>query len=251
MPIIRDEDHIGTMSQDPSSQILARIYGNGRGSAFTPKDFLDIASHETARKVLSRLADKGTIRRLIRGVYDYPAFSTLLNAPASPDPDAIARAIARAHGWTILPSGETALNLLGLSTQVPAQWQYFSDGPAKTYERLSGTLAFKHRSNKETTVLSPKTALLVQALKTLGEKRVNDSVIDTLREIQSKGIRSRRPRGPVHHFMGLRDHKAAGKGEGAAPCVTWPADRKKTARNSSEPPPRRCVCMRPLLVGAT
>lgn len=169
------------MRQDLSSQIVARIYGNGKGNAFTTKDFLDIASHETARKALSRLADKGTIRRHIRGVYDYPAFSTLLNAPASPDLDAIARAIARAHGWTILPGGETALNLLGLSTQVPAQWQYFTDGPSKTYEWASGTLAFKHRANKETTVLSPKTALLVQALKTLGEKRVNDSVIDTLR----------------------------------------------------------------------
>ncbi len=169
------------MSQDPSTQILARIYGNGRGNALTPKDFLDLASHETARKALSRLADEGTIRRLMRGVYDYPAFSALLNAPASPDPDAIAAAIARAHGWTILPSGETALNLLGLSTQVPAQWQYFSDGPSKTYEWAGGTLAFKHRANKETTVLSSKTALLVQALKTLGEKRVDDSVVETLR----------------------------------------------------------------------
>lgn len=169
------------MRQRSEQQILARIYGYGRGNTFTPMDFLDLASHETARKALSRLADQGTIRRLMRGVYDYPAFSTLLNAPTSPDPDAIARAIARARGWTILPSGETALNLLGISTQVPAQWQYFSDGPSKTYQWDGGTLAFKHRANKETTLLSPKTALLVQALKTLGEKRVDDSVIDTLR----------------------------------------------------------------------
>jgi hypothetical protein len=117
----------------------------------------------------------------MRGVYDYPAFSALFNAPASPSPDAIARAIARAQGWTILPAGDTALNLLGLSTQVPAQWQYFSDGPSKTYEWQGGTLAFKHRTNKETTVLSPKTALLVQALKTLGQNRIDDSVIATLR----------------------------------------------------------------------
>lgn len=169
------------MRQDLSRQILARVYGRWRGSAFTPMDFLDLASHETARKALSRLAEEGTIRHLMRGVYDYPAFSTVLNAPASPDPDAIARAIARAHGWTILPSGETALNLLGLSTQVPAQWQYFSDGPSKTYEWTGGALALKHRANKETTLLSPKTALLVQALKTLREERVDNSVLETLR----------------------------------------------------------------------
>ena len=169
------------MTQDIAGQILARIYGNGRGHVFTPKDFLDLASHEAVRQALGRFAEEGTIRRLMRGVYDYPAFSALLNAPASPSPDAIASAIARAQGWTILPAGDTALNLLGLSTQVPAQWQYFSDGPSKTYEWQGGTLAFKHRTNKETTVLSPKTALLVQALKTLGQNRIDDSVIATLR----------------------------------------------------------------------
>jgi len=148
---------------------------------FTPKDFLDLASHDTVRQALGRFVEHGNVRRIMRGVYDYPRYSTLLHAPASPDPDAIATAIARAHGWTILPTGDTALNLLGLSTQVPAQWQYFSDGPSKKYEWIGGTLAFKHRANKETTVLSPRTALIVQALKTLGESSVDDSVIATLR----------------------------------------------------------------------
>ena len=89
------------MAQNIAYRILARIRGAGRGSVFATKDFLDIASHETARQSLGRLAEAGTIRRLIRGVYEYPAFSALLKAPASPDPDAIARAIARSHGWTI------------------------------------------------------------------------------------------------------------------------------------------------------
>ncbi len=170
-----------TKLQASARQVLARIYGTGRGAAFTPKDFLDLASHETVRQALARLAEEGKIRRVARGVYDYPRFSTLLQVLAGPDPDAIARAMARTHGWTILPTGDTALNLLGVSTQVPAQWQYFSDGPSKTYEWSGGTLAFKHRPNKETTVLSPKTALIVQALKALGKRRVDDSTLATLR----------------------------------------------------------------------
>lgn len=153
----------------------------GRGKAFTTKDFLDLASHETVRKILSRLAKEGKIRRILRGVYDYPAFSKMLNAPASPDPDAITHAIARAHGWTIIATGETALNILGLSTQVPAQWQYFSDGPTKKYTWDGGTIVLKHRTNKETTKLSPTTALVVQALKTLGKDRVGDTLLATLR----------------------------------------------------------------------
>jgi hypothetical protein len=163
------------------TQLLARIYGRGRGVVFTPKDFLDIASHDTVRQALGRFVAHGTVRRIMRGVYDYPRYSTMLHAPASPEPDAIARAIARAHGWTILPTGDTALNLLGLSTQVPAKWQYFSDGPSKQYKWSGGTLAFKHRANKETTVLSSKTALIVQALKALGESRADDTTLATLR----------------------------------------------------------------------
>ena len=162
-------------------KILERIYGNGRGKAYTSKDFRDIAGHETVWKALARLSQDGRIRRVGRGVYDYPPFSELLGAPSSPDPDAIARALARAHGWTILPTGDTALNLLGLSTQVPAQWQYFSDGPSRTYEWTGGTLVFKRRTNKETSRLSPKTALVVQALKALGEDCVDDRTLTVLR----------------------------------------------------------------------
>jgi len=153
----------------------------GKGYTFSPKDFLDLSSHETVRQILSRLTREGKIRRLLRGIYDYPAFSTLLNAPSAPDPNAIARAIARAHGWTIVPTGETSLNYLGLSPQVPAQWLYLSDGPAKKYKWEGGTLIFKHRTNKETSSLSPKTALIVQAIKALGEPNVDDRALAILR----------------------------------------------------------------------
>lgn len=170
------------MPKDIVRQIVGRIYGKKRGNVFAPKDFIDLASHDNARKILERLTKHGTIRRVMRGVYDYPRYSKLLDKQASPDPDGIARAIARAHGWTILPSGNTALNLLGLSTQVPAKWEYFSDGPTKTYSWDGGKLSFKHRANKETTVLSPKTALLVQALKALGEANVNRNTMTKLRK---------------------------------------------------------------------
>jgi hypothetical protein len=165
-----------------ATEMVARIYGTGRGASFTPKDFLDLAGSETVRQVLGRLAREGKIRRVLRGVYDFPAFSKALQAPASPDPHAIARAIARAHGWTILPAGETALNLLGLSTQVPARWEFFSDGPSKRYAWAGGPLVFKRRANRETTILSERTGLLVQALKTMGRERMDGGVMAVLRK---------------------------------------------------------------------
>ena len=168
------------MPQTAAKKIVSRIYGRKRGQVYTPKDFHDIASHETVRKVLSRLTESGTIRRLLRGIYEYPILSDLFDGPAPPDPNAIAMAIARSNGWTILPTGNLALNLIGLSTQVPAQWQYFSDGPSKTYTWDGGKLSFKHRTNKETTLVSTKTGILIQALKSLGQTAVDDQVLKQL-----------------------------------------------------------------------
>jgi hypothetical protein len=180
--IICDNNGVQSITINTTKRILQRIYGHGREWVFIPKDFVDIASSAAVRQSLSRLKKQGTIRRLMQGVYDYPSFSTLLSAPSSPDPDDIAWAIARANGWTILPTGDSSLNLLGLSSQVPAQYQYFSDGPSKRYAWQGGTLVFKHRTNKETTILSPRTALLVQALKSLGESGIDTAVMDVLRE---------------------------------------------------------------------
>lgn len=174
------------MAGSTAKRILQRIYGHGRGWVFIPKDFLDIATDVAVRQALSRLSRQTAIRRLMQGIYDYPSFSTLLNAPSNPDPDSIAQAIARANGWKILPTGDTALNLLGLSTQVPAQYQYFSDGPSKRYDWKGGTLVFKHRTNKETTNLSYRTAILVQALKSLGENNIDAKVMASLRKKFSK-----------------------------------------------------------------
>ena len=168
------------MSEIIADKVISRIYGHGRGWVFVLSDFSDIANPSTIKNILARIANKGIIRRIMRGIYDYPATSKLLNELSPPDPEKIAQAIARSHGWTILPDGNTALNLLGLSTQVPSTWEYLSDGPYRSYEWFGNTMKFKHRANKETTILSPKTALIVQALKALGEKHVDDKVITVI-----------------------------------------------------------------------
>lgn len=160
--------------------LIARLIHQGAGHVYTPKDFLELGSYEAVRKAFQRLEKEGRLRRLLRGVYELPKESVLLQGPAAPDPDEIARAIARSHGWTLIPSGNTALNLLGLSTQIPARWEYFSDGPAKTYAWDGGSLAFQRRAIRETSVLSPKTALIVQALKALGRERVDAAVLKRL-----------------------------------------------------------------------
>lgn len=94
----------------------------------------------------------------------------------------VANAIARNFGWHIAPCGDTALNLLGLSTQVPAVWQYVSDGPYREYTVGNLQLKFKHTSNKDLAGQSYMTSLFTQALKALGKDGIDDKTVQKLRE---------------------------------------------------------------------
>ena len=117
--------------QSAYSKIINRIYGHGRGWAFSKKDLSDLGSRGAIDIALYRLNEAGTIRRITRGLYDYPQYSELLKQQLSPDFHKASKALSRKYGWTICPDGETALNLLNLSTQVPTRITYLSNGPTK------------------------------------------------------------------------------------------------------------------------
>ena len=168
------------MANGYSKQIQERIGSAEDGTIFINSDFTDIADTETVRRNLNRLTQAGIVRRILKGVYEKPKYSKLLGEYVAADPDMVAKALARSYHWTIAPCGNTALNLLGLSTQVTAVWSYISDGPYKTYEWNSTKLEFKHRTNKEITGLSHITALVIQSLKTLGSANVTSEIIETL-----------------------------------------------------------------------
>ena len=168
------------MAQGYAKLIRERIEQAPAGTLFINSDFADIADAETVRRNLNRQVQDGTIRRLINGLYEKPKYSALLQEYVAADPDAVARTLALCYHWTIAPCGNTALNLLGLSTQVTAVWSYISDGPYKSYELNSTKIEFKHRTNKEITGLSYMTALVIQALKTLGKDNVTEDTIAVL-----------------------------------------------------------------------
>lgn len=156
------------------------------GSAFVVSDFTSYMDYETAKKNIARLEKKGIIRRVIRGVYDKPSYSKILNEYAKPDVDEVAKAIARNYNWKIAPTGNTALNLLGISTQVPAKWEYISSGQYKKYKIENTIIEFYHRNNKELLGMSYKTLLVIQALKEIGKDNVNEKIINKFKSILSK-----------------------------------------------------------------
>ena len=171
---------------DYLNQIRGNIERAEAGSVFVSTDFTDITDKKTVNMGLIRLADEGLIKKILFGVYYKPEFNELLGESVAPSPNNVAHALARNFGWTIVPCGDTALNLLGLSTQVPSQWVYVSDGAYKEYTFDNTTIKFKRTTNKEISKLSYKTALTIQALKALGKDNVSEQIICRLKKALSE-----------------------------------------------------------------
>jgi len=173
------------MENKYQEQIAARIENSEKGSMFITSDFLDIADTNVVGKALSRLQERKTIRRIMRGIYEYPEYNPFPGGHAVPSSDKVAHAIARNYVWTIVPCGDTALNILGLSTQFPAAWTYVSDGPYKEYVFGKVELRFKHTTNKDLSKVSYKTALLIQAIKAIGKENIAEKTIKKISKILS------------------------------------------------------------------
>ncbi|HGI2052115.1 TPA: DUF6088 family protein [Streptococcus agalactiae] len=149
---------------------------------FFANDFLDIASNATVRQILKRLADENKIKRVIDGFYYNPRYSELIGEYEAVSIHELALAIARKYNWNIAPYNSTALNLLGLSTQVPTHYKYISSGRYKEYKIGDTVLEFKKVNPGEIANMSLKTATVIQAIKSLGKENITNEVIQKLRE---------------------------------------------------------------------
>ena len=158
-------------------QIEDRINSLEANQSFIASDFFDIAGYETIRSTLNRLTNEKKIARIIKGVYYKPQFISLIGEYAAPSANEVAHTIARKYTWTIAPSGNTALNLLGLSTQVPASWTYVSDGRYARIRIGRATIEFKRRNNGDISNMSTLTAMVIQSIKALGKGGITSNQI--------------------------------------------------------------------------
>ena len=132
-----------------SDTIMKRVAKMPAGACFSRSDFASLGTRLAVSQALSRLERAGVLSSPVRGYYCRRRKSKLLNVDMPPDYAALAAAIARNSGWTIIPCGDIAANDLGLSIQVPAVWSYVSTGPYRTYTIGKMRLEFKHTANRE------------------------------------------------------------------------------------------------------
>lgn len=172
----------GTVSV--ANKILSRIRRKGQGIVHTSKDFLDLGGRVAVDHALSNLAKKGLIRRLSRGVYDYPKVNPRLGT-LTPPPDAVAKALAKKTRSDLQVSGAYAANQLGLSTQVPARVVYLTDGRSKRVRVGRQTIELRHASPKNMATAGKPSGMVIQALRHVGRDNVNDEVIDRIKSALS------------------------------------------------------------------
>lgn len=173
------------MKTELKELILKRIKGNNLRS-FSCFDFTDLANYKTISKCLERLEDEGVIVRIISGIYCLNKFDKVLNIRVLPSVDDVIRTIARKNNWIICQTGNTALNAMGLSTQVVASYTYLSSGPYKEYMIFDNKVSLKRTMNREIGGYSPITNLLIQCIKAIGENSISPTHIGLLKNKLSK-----------------------------------------------------------------
>lgn len=158
-------------AQPLEGQIKRRVYSAGRGSVFTATDFLDFGRRAVVDVALSRLAAQGVIRRLARGLYDYPKQHEAMGA-LHPTPEAIARALAARDAVRLQPAGAYAANLIGLSEQVPAKIVFLTDGPSRMVRVGKMEIRLRRTTPRNMATAGRTSGLLIQALRFLGKEHV-------------------------------------------------------------------------------
>ncbi|MDD4403491.1 MAG: DUF6088 family protein [Parabacteroides sp.] len=170
------------------SQIQKEIEKQGRGWIFFPADFSTIGQHKAVSKALERLTDNGQIIRLTRGIYYYPKIDEILGLGVLyPSIEEIAEGIARRDNARIVPTGIHALNKLGLSTQVPMNFVYMTDGSRRNIDLGEGkSIQFKFTSPSNLAFTNKLAMLATFALKELGKDNITDEQLSILKNVMRK-----------------------------------------------------------------
>ncbi len=167
-------------TQSLERQITRRITRSGRGAIFSASDFLPLGKRPAIDVALSRLAGRGVIRRLARGLYDYPRLHARLGE-LHPSPEEVARALATRDGVRLQPAGAHAANLLGLSDQVPARIVYLTDGPSRLVRIGKMTIQLRRSTPRTMATAGRFSGLLIQGLRFIGRPHVGATHVARVR----------------------------------------------------------------------
>jgi hypothetical protein len=168
--------------QSIHNQIEEKIKSLKKGSIVFIADFIEFGTAENVKKVLLRLEKKEILIRLAHGIYLYPKKDKELGT-LFPSTEEIARAIAKRDKARIISTGVQALQQLGLSTQVPMNVVYLTDGAPRKIKVGKRTITFKKTTPKNLTIKDKKLNIVIQGLKELGKENVDENAKQKIKKV--------------------------------------------------------------------
>lgn len=181
-----------------SKRVQRRIRARGEGAVFAAKDFLDLGNRAAVDQALSRLERGGMIRRISRGVYDYPRRNERLGLTLSPSPEEVVHAVTKRDTGRVQVSGAGAANALGLSTQVPARIVYLTDGESRRMRLGDQVVELRHTTPRNLATAGKVSGTVIQALRHLGRQHVDESTVRHLQRVLSEEDKERLRKDRIH-----------------------------------------------------
>lgn len=169
------------MNQTVYNQLITNIFLKKKGVLIFAEDFSEIGTSKAISKNLEILVNEGFLLRIARGIYYYPKKDKQLGA-LLPNIEVIANAIAEREKARIVPSGLSAIQKLGLSTQVPMKAVYYTDGSPRNLKIGKTSLVFKRTTTRNLALKGPISSLVVRALKEMGKEKLSNKEISIIQD---------------------------------------------------------------------
>lgn len=166
--------------------ILNHMRKSASGEVHLIDDFAELGNYSAIRVALHRLVKKGVLQRVVRGMYVLPQTSKLLNSEVPISLDKIARAIARRDNARIMPTGSYAMHALGLSTQIPLNVVYYTDGTPRKLKVGKRSITFKKASAKTLSYRGEISKLAILALRDIGQGKLTNQEEEKLLSLLKK-----------------------------------------------------------------
>jgi len=175
------------------NSIINQVQKAKQGSIFFTEDFRSLGTNEAIRVALSRLVKRKFLYRLARGIYAKPYYSKALEKEVLPGAEEVAKALARRDKAKIIPTGNYALNALGLSNQVPMKIIFLTDAAHRKVKLKNSEIIFRPTTAKNLSYKSDITMLVTQALKEIGKgnqtKEEEKKIISHLKKADVKHLK--------------------------------------------------------------
>lgn len=152
------------------------------GQIFSPSYFKELGSSTAIRKALSRLVEKGHVERMGQGIYVIPKNDKVFGK-VLPSMEQLAEALAKKDHVKIKPSGQYALNKVGLSTQVPMRLVFLTSGNSKRIQIGKNAIIFKSSTAKKLSMKGDITSLLFLGLEELNLQKLSQTQMDRILEL--------------------------------------------------------------------